>query len=376
MTTVTRRRLLRTATGAAALGLLPSATQAAPQKGGDDFAFFLLGDLHLDKLDHHDRSWLMAEKPGDLRQIENYSRITREVVPSLLAELKQHAASDPRIAFTTHIGDFVEGLAGTPDLAARQARESIALVSAHGPAKPFLFCKGNHDITGPGAETAWNDILMPYVAGQASVAAVDRSCFTVRHGSDTLFAYYDAYKPESLDWLEVALAKRTEKRLFVVIHPPVVPYSARSDWHLFAKPAEAALRERLLNLLGKNRAIVLCGHLHKYGTVVRETPTGRFVQVATLSVIPRAGVTPKDRREGVASYGPGVVTLEPEFSPKTRESRKQLLAAEAPYVRHFEYADATGYGIVSVKGEAVMLDLYTGLGKRKWRTLDLSALIA
>lgn len=378
---LSRRKLIRAAAGAA-LGLhaLPTEALAATvpvPAASEDYSFLLLGDLHLDSLGQHDMSWLKAEKPNDIRQVENYSRITKEVAPALFAELKEHAATNPRIAFTTHIGDFVEGLAGTPALALRQAHESLALLSAHGPAKPFLFCKGNHDITGPGADAAWKSVLLPALVKQAPTGvSAKASCFTIKQGRDTLFAYYDAYDLASLNWLEAALARRTEKHLFVVIHPPVVPYSARSDWHLFAKPTEAAQRERLLNLLGKNRAIVLCGHLHKYGTVVRETPKGRFVQVATISVIPRADSAPKDIREGLAAYGPDMVTLEPEFSPKTLDSRRELLKAEAPFIRHFEYADAPGYGVVSVEGETVMLDLYAGLGKRKWRSVNLSGLLA
>jgi len=391
---VTRRRLLRSAgvvAGVAALGLdrlggtgvgaaPPSPPKTADKKmngGKDDFAFFLLGDLHLDRLDQHDKTWLDAEKPNDWGQIKNYSRITSEIAPALFDELRAQAQADKRIGFTVHIGDFVEGLCGTPALAARQARESLDLVAKRGPDHPFLFCKGNHDITGPGADAAWNEILLPHVVAQTpKIANKAGSCFTVQHGGDTRFAYYDAYDKASLDWLEAALEKRTEQNLFVVIHPPVAPYSARSNWHVFAKPEESKERTRLLNLLGKNRAVVLCGHLHKYGTVVRETENkGRFVQVATLSVIPKPDAEASDLRDGVKEYGPQIAELEPSFSPATRPARANLLAAEAPFIRHYEYADMAGYGIVFVKNGVVTADLYTGLGKRKWRTLNLSALL-
>lgn len=384
-TTLTRRRVLGAAAGAA-LGLATSAVHRAavaavppPASDGDDFAFLLLGDLHFDRTDQHDMAWLKREKPGDLHQVENYSRITRDVAPGLLGEAAAHAA-DPakKIAFTVHIGDFVEGLAGTPERARVQCRESLALLHAFGPRDiPFLFCKGNHDVTGPGAVDAWSSVLLPFITQQAGPgASFTGSCFTQRRG-DSLFAYFDAYEPDaSLQWLEETLAKRTEKNLFVVIHPPVVPYDARADWHLYAKPSEAKQREQLLHLLGKNRAIVLCGHLHKYGTVVRETPSGRFLQVATISVVPSSGAAPKDVLEGVERYGPGLVRLEPEFSPPTRETRQALLTAEKPFIRHFDYADAPGYGIVTVRNGKIGLDLYAGIGNRLWKTLDLSALLA
>lgn len=65
----------------------------------------------------------------------------------------------------------------------------------------------------------------------------------------------------SLAWFERLMAEKKPRRLVFVIHMPVVPYNARSWWVVFAQqPAE---RQRLLDLLGRRRAIVLCGHLHK-----------------------------------------------------------------------------------------------------------------
>ena len=171
---LSRRKLIGAAAGAA-LGIhaMPAKTLAAPvpvPAASERYDFLLLGDLHLDRLDHHDVTWLKTEKPNDIRQVENYSRITREIAPALFAEMKEHTVANPRIAFTTHIGDFVEGLAGTPALALRQAHESLALVSAHGPAKPFLFCKGNHDITGPGADTARRPRHLPFQVAFSALA--------------------------------------------------------------------------------------------------------------------------------------------------------------------------------------------------------------
>jgi hypothetical protein len=72
--------------------------------------------------------------------------------------------------------------------------------------------------------------------------------------------YFDAYDDpvgKGLDRLEKQLAARGgAKQVLFIIHPPVVPYGARSTWHIFAQPSEAAARTRLLNLLGEPRAIV------------------------------------------------------------------------------------------------------------------------
>ena len=342
----------------------------------------LLGDLHFDRLAHHNMDWLRQEKPADVRQVENYSRITAQCLPPLVQTLKRQIETDKSIRFVAHVGDFVEGLAGTPDLALRQARDTIAFFREADLKRPLVFCKGNHDITGPGAQAVFDDALMPFVAGQAAQITADapakgQSCFAVRPGNDTLLLFFDAYKPgESLVWLEKTLTKRTERTLIVVIHPPVVPYSARSNWHLFAGAKNAGERDRLLRVLGRNRAVVLCGHLHKYGTVVRQTPEGPFVQMAVISVLPRPDVRAKDTVSGVSNYGPDLVRLEPDFSPATLEARKALLVAEKPFIRYYDYADLPGWATVRVGGNGrVSADLYEGAARNKWKTLPLSDLL-
>lgn len=366
---LTRRGFLTAAAGAALTTAAPAEESAKP------FDFVLLGDLHFDRLEHHDRDWLRREKPNDIRQVENYSRITREVLPALMAEVRDQIGGRERVPFTAHIGDFVEGLCGTPALARRHCEEAVAFVQAAALKTPFLFTKGNHDITGPGAVEAFNDVLAPFLARESG-QPLSGASYAWRHG-DSLFAFFDAYDPASLPWLEKTLAEPKARHVFVLIHPPVVPYSARSTWHVYARPGQQAERTRLLNLLGKRRAIVLCGHIHKYGAVVRRTEDdGAFVQLAVNSVIPTPGIAPKDTVSGRSEYGPEMVRLEPNFSPDTVEERREYLKAEAPFVTHFEYADAPGYAVVSVREARVTADLYAGLGRRRWRTLDLTELLA
>jgi hypothetical protein len=338
------------------------------------FRFVLLGDLHFDRLEHHDMAWLAREKPNDVRQVQNYSRITREVMPALFREVREQIRAGKGMAFAAHIGDLVEGLCGTPPLARRHCQDAVRFVRDAGLGVPFLFAKGNHDITGPGAVEAFDEVLLPFLGEQARTKLASAS-FAARQG-DALFAYFDAYNPDSLPWLEQTLAKRAERRLFVLIHPPVVPYGARSLWHLYARPEEQKERKRLLNLLGKHRAIVLCGHLHKNGVVVRDTEQGPFVQLAVNSVLPSADSKPKDEVRGVKSYGPDLVRLEPKFQPETEPARREALKAEAPFIRHYEYADAPGYAVVTVQGDAVRADLYAGLGRRLWKTIPLSDLLS
>lgn len=90
--TLSRRQFLGTSTAAAGLALAPSWARAAVGNASR-FSFVLLGDLHFDRLDHHDMNWVRKEKPQDVRQIENYRRITREVVDGASVSVRMHAGA-------------------------------------------------------------------------------------------------------------------------------------------------------------------------------------------------------------------------------------------------------------------------------------------
>ena len=91
-----RRQFLQCAASAAAGVALGTAARGEPPKlAGNEvssFSFVLLGDLHFDKLEHHDLSWLEQKKKGDLGQIRNYSRITADIMPQLFATVRATVA--------------------------------------------------------------------------------------------------------------------------------------------------------------------------------------------------------------------------------------------------------------------------------------------
>jgi hypothetical protein len=441
----TRRAFLQTALGTAALG---AATLGAAAAEGDAYSVLFLGDVHYDRLSHHDMSWLTREKPNDVRQVQNYSRLTSDVWPQTLARLRTHIAegrtavtsaaaiaapmggSDStrartenraarggtRVAFVAQIGDIIEGLCGTSALAELQAREALASITDARLGAPFLFCKGNHDITGPGAPEVFDRVLQPFVRAQAEAIGAgaicfdtDRACLALSYGPDW-FLFVDAYEPaHTLAWLERVLAKRTARHVFLLVHPPLVPYGARSTWILYAKPAEHPNRQRLLELLGEHRVFVLTGHIHRYAAVARQTPRGPFVQLALSSVISdpalrapaasdvsgallgasarSASVSPSSSSDsmsldafgptsflsGVDRYVPEQIRVEPQFSPATETERRAVLAAEASEIRGFEYGDVPGYASITIDGARVHATLHAGLATRPWRTLDLTA---
>jgi hypothetical protein len=387
-TPLTRRKFIGTsATAAAGLAIAPSLARAAaaPTTGGARFSFVLLGDLHFDKMEHHDLAWLDRKHPNDLSQIKNYTRITREVTPQLFAtvratikELNRHAAT--RVAFVLQAGDLVEGLCGSEELSTTQNTEAVAFIRDAQLGAPFLFTKGNHDITGDGAREAFAKVFHPFLTAQAaavssSTGEVKNAFFTVESGN-AQFAFFDAYQTAaSLAWFEAVAAKRTAEHLFVVVHPPVVPYGARATWHVFAAEKEKALREKFLALLGQQRALVLGGHIHRFNTLAREAGGGRFAQLALSSVISGPDVIAKTPLSGVAAYNGDQISVEPKFSPDTETLRRAVYAAEQPFVKAFEYADLPGYAVVTVDGPRVTAQMYSGIGRQIWRTVDLGGLL-
>lgn len=344
----------------------------------------LLGDLHFDRPEHHDLAWVQKEKPNDLRQIEGYCRITREVTPPLFATLRETIADlnrspATRVAGVLQVGDLVEGLCGSGELATRQDREVIDFIRRARLDAPFLFAKGNHDITGPGAAAAFAAVFHPFLTDQARAVApatppVTGGCYTVECGP-AQFVFFDAYDAaRSLEWLEAVATRRTAEHFFVLLHPPVVPYGARTTWHLFSHPREAARREKFLQLLGAQHALVLGGHIHRYCVLARRTGRGRFVQFALSSVLPAPAAKPREVLAGVENYTPDQVKVEPTFSPANEAERRAMCAAEQPHITAFDYADLPGYAVVFVDGPRVTLRMHAGVSREPWRTVDLTAL--
>lgn len=383
---LSRRDFLKTTSAAAAgLALAPGlARAAASAAGAKQFSFMLLGDLHYDKLEHHDMAWVQKDKPNDVRQIEGYTRNTREVTPLLFARVRETIAElnrNPatRVACVVQAGDLVEGLCGSEELSARQNSEAVAFVRDAKLGAPLLFTKGNHDITGPGSVPAFNTVFHPFLTEQAR--AISPASGEVKSGSYTVdcgnaqLAFFDAYEAaKSLEWFEAVAAKRTAEHLFVVVHPPVVPYGARSTWHIFANPKEAARREKFLSLLGGQHALVLGGHIHKYNTISRTAGKGRFAQFALSSVLTAPGAKPKDVLTGAAAYTGDQIKVEPNFSPTNEAERRAVYDAERPFVQAFEYADLPGYAVVMVDGPKATVKMFAGTGTELWRTVDLTAL--
>jgi hypothetical protein len=376
-----RRRFLRHAAGATGAALVPGWLRAAAPPPTNRFSFLLLGDLHFDRPEDHDMAWVQREKPNDISQITGYCRNTRDVTPQLfatvratIAELNRSPAT--RVAFVLQAGDLVEGLCGREELAVQHHRGAVAFVRGAGLGAPFLFTKGNHDITGPGAVAAFGRVFHPFLTEELrrlapAAPAVTSARFTAEFGH-AQFVFFDAYEAaKSLEWFEAVAARRTAEHLFFAVHPPVVPYGARATWHIFSSPKEKTRREKLLALLGAQRAIVLGGHIHKFNSLTRRAGGGSFTQFALSSVLTSPTAREKNVLSGVDSYTPDQIKVEPNFSPANEAERRAVYVEERPLVSAFEYADLPGYAVVTVDGPRVTARMYAGAGRDLWRTTDL-----
>jgi 3',5'-cyclic AMP phosphodiesterase CpdA len=382
MPRLSRRDFLARTTAASATvaGITTAAKATAPAPAAAPWSFALLGDTHFDKLEHHDFQWLAAEHPGDVEQIKRYSAHAASLLPELLATLKakiraakktagEAAAPIERIV---HVGDFVEGLCGTSKLAERHVDDAIEFVERAELDAPLLLTKGNHDVTGPGAVEAYEKRILPFLGRQLNSRAPEKARYAVEHRG-AKFAMFDAYDKASLDWLKETLGRtRRGGPTFVVVHQPIIPFQARGNWSLYIKPEQAATRRELLNLLGEHRAIVLCGHVHRYGFTVRESDNGPFAQLCVSSILSARDEQPKQLLEGIDAYGPDLTELEPKFQPESKAVRRKIFVDEKPLVRHFEYADAAGHAVLRIDGPRVTADVCLGTSSEPWRTIELT----
>lgn len=337
-------------------------------------SFVLLGDLHFDKLSHHDFNYIKEKYAKDLVQIENYSKITKEKLPQLFSTIKKQAANISS-QFYLQLGDFLEGLCGSEELATLQTKEFIALVKDQIPGEPFIVIKGNHDITGEGAKEAFRKVVHPWQSKEQDQEITSANSTFIRN--NIRFVLFDCYtENESLIWFKKVMEDHKEDALFFCVHEPVVPYNARANWMVFDKADQKAQRTELLELLGKHNAIVLTGHLHKTSLVVRKTKVGNFVQLGIGSVIPTGTAEVKDHIGGLNAYQPDLVNLEPNFSPDTLALRKSILEDEKPFIKHFDYADFCGYATVEIsQNNQVSLSVFKGTNTSPWTAVNLSKLL-
>jgi len=345
--------------------ILPSAAQES--------SIIVLGDIHYDLLEDHDLEWLQS-KPGDLRQVMEYTQFTEQNWSAFMSLLKTRAESEnPPVRAVIQLGDLSEGLAGTEEKARQMASNTMKAIDAVQMPAPWILAKGNHDITGPGAKEAFREFYVPMIQKQTGNPKIVNASYSYSY-DNVQITCIDLWDRETdmIAFLESELGTSGAKFKFVAIHEPVIPVTERC-WHTFRKDEEK--RERLLEVIARNKAIVLCGHLHRYSVVRRSTPYGPIVQVMAISVVKdRSYQTPS---KVITEYGPSLAENLPEWQAETLDARIAMLEEEAKHVNYFKQTDLPGYAVIKIDetNESIMLEYYAAFGEKPYDIVDLSALL-
>ncbi len=337
-------------------------------------SLIVLGDIHYDLLEDHDMDWLM-NKPDDLRQVtKEYTVYTENNWSDFMTIIRKKAASEnPKVKAVIQLGDLSEGLAGNVNKARQMASNTMKAIDAIQMPVPWIIAKGNHDITGPGAEQAFQEFYIPMFRNQTKNPEIKSANYSY-HYDNVQITCIDPYdtKTDMLAFLESEFSSSNAKYKFIAIHEPVIPVTERC-WHTLRKEKEK--REKLLEIIAKNNAIVLCGHLHRYSVVRRNTKFGPVVQVMVISVV-------KDRNyrfpsKIITDYGPSLAENVPEWQPETLDARKEILTKEAKYVTYYKQTDLPGYAVISIdeNKDQIILEYYAAFDNKPYDTVDLKELL-
>jgi hypothetical protein len=337
-------------------------------------SFLILGDLHYDLLEDHDMDWLKT-KPDDLRQVtKEYTVFTEKNWNDFMGVLRQKVRSEsPSMKAIIQLGDLSEGLAGSAEKARQMAGNAMKAVNNSKMAVPWIMAKGNHDVTGPGAVEAFQEFYVPMIQKQTSNPEIKNASYSY-HSGDVQITCLDPWdkKTDMVAFLDKELSSSKAKFKFVAIHEPVIPVTERC-WHTLRRNPEQ--RAKLLEVIARNKAVVLCAHLHRYSVVRRNTSFGPIVQVMAISVVKdRSYLKPSFL---ITKYGSSLAENIPNWQPETLEERKAILAEEAKFVTYYKQTDLPGYAIIKVDSqeETVQLEYYAAFGKEPYDKVDLTKLL-
>lgn len=336
-------------------------------------SLILLGDLHYDRMEDHVMDYL-ADKPGDLNQVRQYTELTEKHWVDFMKVIQEKAV-DPAFpaAAILQAGDFSEGLAGSVEKAKQMARHAMEAIETADMPVPWILAKGNHDITGPGAGEAFKEYYIPMIRKQTGNPGI-RSATYSYISPQVKVVCLDPWDSETdpVDFLERELSDTSVTFRFVLVHEPLIPVTERC-WHMYRDHPER--REKLLEVIARNRGIVLCGHLHRYSVVRRNTACGPVVQVMAISVVSdRSQLIPG---KVITDYGPSLAEAVPDWHPESLESRMAMLQNEAQFVTFFKQADLPGYARIKIhpNTEEMELEYYAAFGKEPFDTIDLTTLL-
>ncbi len=337
-------------------------------------SLLILGDMHYDLLGDHDMEWL-STKTDDLRQVtEEYTVYTEKYWNDFMEVLHQKVQTfQPAVRAVIQLGDLSEGLAGSEEKARQMAYHTMKAIDDAQIPVPWIIAKGNHDITGPGAAEAFQEFYVPMFRKQTGNQEITSASYSYRYDNVQITCIDPWDKETDMPaFLDRELSASDAKFKFVAVHEPVIPVTERC-WHILRRDPEQ--REKLLEVIARHKAIVLCGHLHRYSVVSRNTPYGPVVQVMAISVVKDRNYTKPSYL--ITEYGPSLAENMPQWQPETLAARKEILTEEAKYVSFYKQTDLPGYAIIKVDGEkeSIQLEYYAAFGIEPYDEIDLTELL-
>ena len=337
-------------------------------------SIIVLGDLHYNQMEDHDLEWL-KNQPGDLVQESiDYADYTNKYWNPFMNIVREKSYSvNPPVKAIVQVGDLSEGLAGSVEKARQMNANTVKAIDSTKMPVPWIIAKGNHETYGPGANEAYQEYFVPMFRKQTNNSEITNADYSYTTGNIqiTCLDSWD-YSTDIVAFLEKELSESKAKYKFVALHEPVVPVSGYC-WYVYNN--DEARHNKLMEIIAKNKAIVLCGHLHYYSVLSRKTAFGPVVQVMVVSVVKDSSYLEPSYL--IDEFSPAMADSATNWSPETIPERKAQLTKEADYINYYKQTDLPGYAIIKINDddESVILEYFAAFGKKPYDTINLTNLL-
>lgn len=320
-----------------------------PERSGDSYRLIVLGDTHFDA-PYEVYHTKFHESNPKLRRIYQAEFARNEVLwrsrgPRLLKAAASHINADTRAVI--QLGDLVQGDCGDPEIHKKMLLDTLKAFQKEFKNVPFLTVSGNHDVRGPGAKKAYDEVIPQYhsrLLGQNFA----KTTFYFMFGQD-LYVFVDFNAPDYEIVFEAFRKHAGARYKFVVSHGAVIPTKSFSPRWFLAGDSDN-IRWNLRQLFMENDVMVLTGHVHALEVLDCVSDQGRITQLMANSVWNNEKQTaPAVQYTTPAGYYKGVW-----------ESVRGLFAEYKDTVKSCWRADGAGYFVLDITPECIKASGYHG----------------
>lgn len=322
---------------------------------GEKYSVLVFGDTHYDSKDLRIDMKLTENKQKELkRNLKNWETNVPLVIKRSAEKCNGNAD------FAVQLGDLTQGDCGSRELQEKSFRNVLAIFQKELKI-PFHVIKGNHDIRGPGAKKAFNNVILPHMSKMLNQPAQNGGAahFAVMHKAD-LYIYFDCMIP-NVKFIYETFRKYPESRYtFLLTHIPVLPCSTVAPFWIVPGTKQ---RPEFLAALAKRNTIVLTAHTHQPSYTRYKFDEGNVVQFVNYSL-------PNDLNREYEKYEMDFFDLNREGA--NVEQLEKLIPFFKPHCEIFvRHSYSGGFNVLNVSDEGVTIDLYTGDMKKPVDTVKL-----